>query len=209
MPSQTGWVMLNRLSRLVAITCCHCSRLMRWKAASRVMPALLTRMSTGPSSASTLRDAGLAGLGVGDVPFVDGDAGLALELGRRLVVAGIVGGHLVAHAPAAPARSPRRCRGCRPSPTQLAPYPVCSLIACPWALSAPRAGPLCRRRRSAAPGYVLLSRARRTWRCPCRRRCTRWRGPSWRRACPSRAAGSPARARPKRRSGGRARSPRH
>jgi hypothetical protein len=26
------------------------------------------------------------------------------------------------------------------------------------------------------------SRGRRTWRCPCHRRCTRWPSPSWRRA---------------------------
>ena len=33
-----------------------------------------------------------------------------------------------------------------------------------------------------------VSPARRTWRCPCRRRCRAWRGPSWRRASASRAA---------------------
>ena len=50
------------------------------------------------------------------------------------------------------------------------------------------------------------SRAGRTWRCPCRRRCRGWRGPSWRRASASRRAASSARARPRRRSDGRARS---
>src|SRR5262249_59661328 len=37
-------------------------------------------------------DAGVVG---GDVPFEDRDAGLGLELLRRLVVAAVVGGHLV------------------------------------------------------------------------------------------------------------------
>ena len=52
-PSHTGRVIVNRLSTLVDITCCHCSSVIRWNGASRVIPALLTRISTGPSSAST------------------------------------------------------------------------------------------------------------------------------------------------------------
>jgi acyl-CoA synthetase (AMP-forming)/AMP-acid ligase II len=54
MPGQTGCVMLKTPERLVSTTSRHCSGVMRWNMASRVMPALLTRMSTGPSSASTL-----------------------------------------------------------------------------------------------------------------------------------------------------------
>ena len=78
------------------ITALHCSGVMRWNMVSRVMPALLTSTSTGPRSASTCLmpvDAGLVGR---HVPLVDGDAGLGLELLRRLVVAGVVGGDLVA-----------------------------------------------------------------------------------------------------------------
>ena len=45
--------MANIESRLVRITADHCSKLILWNMPSRVMPALLTRMSTGPSSAST------------------------------------------------------------------------------------------------------------------------------------------------------------
>ena len=58
----------------------------------------------------------------------------------------------------------------------------------------------------AARVWTRLSPAGRTWRCPCRRRCRGWRGPSWRRASAFRRAGSSARARPRRRSDGRARS---
>ena len=53
MPSMTCRVMLNSEPRLVLITAVHCSGFMRWNMASRVMPALLTSTSTGPSSAST------------------------------------------------------------------------------------------------------------------------------------------------------------
>ena len=60
-----------------------------------------------------LADAGRAGIVVGDRPFVDRNAGLGLELRRRLVVAGIVGRHLVAGL-SAPPKSPRRCRVIRP-----------------------------------------------------------------------------------------------
>ena len=45
--------MLNSEPRLVLITAVHCSGFMRWSMASRVMPALLTSTSIGPSSAST------------------------------------------------------------------------------------------------------------------------------------------------------------
>ena len=45
-----------------------------------------------------LLQAGRAGVERGDIPFEDGDAGLGLELLRRLVVAAVVGGDLVARA---------------------------------------------------------------------------------------------------------------
>ena len=52
MPSITGRVQVNIESRLVRMTWDHWSKVMRWKVPSRVMPALLTRMSTGPCSPS-------------------------------------------------------------------------------------------------------------------------------------------------------------
>ena len=54
MPTQTGWVMLKTPCRLVSMTSRHCSGVILWNGASRVMPALLTSTSTGPRSASTL-----------------------------------------------------------------------------------------------------------------------------------------------------------
>ena len=53
MPSITGRVMVKSESRLVWMTACHCSKVILWNMPSRVMPALLTSTSTGPSSAST------------------------------------------------------------------------------------------------------------------------------------------------------------
>ena len=52
MPSHTCLVMLNTLSRLVRITASQSALLIFLKVMSRVMPALLTRMSTGPTSAA-------------------------------------------------------------------------------------------------------------------------------------------------------------
>ena len=49
-----GRVMLNSESRLVRITCSHCSCVIFWSMASREMPALLTSTSMGPTSFSTL-----------------------------------------------------------------------------------------------------------------------------------------------------------
>ncbi len=46
-----------------------------------------------------------------------------------------------------------------------------------------------------------LVSAPRTWRCPCRRRCTGWPGPSWRRASASHATARPGCARRRRRWG--------
>ncbi|MNU03130.1 hypothetical protein D3C72_2470510 [compost metagenome] len=53
MPPQTGCVILNRPDRLVSMTSRHCCGVILWNMTSRVMPALLTRTSTGPRSAST------------------------------------------------------------------------------------------------------------------------------------------------------------
>ncbi len=52
MPSITWRVTLKTLSRLVESTARHCSSVILRKVESRVMPAQLMRMSTGPCSAS-------------------------------------------------------------------------------------------------------------------------------------------------------------
>ena len=54
MPSITARHMLKHETRLVWITAFHCSKLMRCIVASRVMPALLTSISTGPPSAASI-----------------------------------------------------------------------------------------------------------------------------------------------------------
>ena len=54
MPSTTWRVTLNTLFRLVLITSSQSRSVMRLKIASRVMPALLTRMSTPPTTECTL-----------------------------------------------------------------------------------------------------------------------------------------------------------
>ena len=65
----------------------------------------------------------------------------------------------------------------------------------------------CQRRINARPGpHPCCHPCRRTLQRPCRRRCRATRCPSWRCACPSRAAGSPGCGSPTRRSGGRSRS---
>ncbi len=74
-PSQTALVMLKQPPRLTPITSSQAARSIRFIVPSRVMPALLTTMSTGPSSASTCCDAGDAGVEIGDVPFIGLDAG--------------------------------------------------------------------------------------------------------------------------------------
>ena len=50
MPSHTGFVMLNALSRLVLMTASQSALVIFLKVVSRVIPALFTRMSTGPTS---------------------------------------------------------------------------------------------------------------------------------------------------------------
>jgi len=53
MPSITWRVTLNTLLRLVLITAIQSCSVMRLKMLSRVMPALLTRISTGPTTERT------------------------------------------------------------------------------------------------------------------------------------------------------------
>ena len=96
MPSITCRVMLNSEPRLVPITAFHCSGVMRWNMVSRVMPALLTSTSIGPSSASTCLMPAAQASKFDHVPLEHRDAGFRLELLRGLVVAGIAGGDLVA-----------------------------------------------------------------------------------------------------------------
>ena len=52
MPSISGRHMLNCELRLVLITAVHCSIDILWNIVSRVIPALFTRMSIGPTSLS-------------------------------------------------------------------------------------------------------------------------------------------------------------
>ena len=66
MPSQTGRVMVNRLSTLVDITCCHCSRLMRWNSGVAGDAGIVDQDLDRAELGLDLGDAGLAGLGVGD-----------------------------------------------------------------------------------------------------------------------------------------------
>ena len=80
------------------MTSFHCSGVILWNMASRVMPALLTRISIGPRSASTVAIPVGAGLVVGDIPLVGRNAGVVGEGLRLLVIAGVVGGDLVSGA---------------------------------------------------------------------------------------------------------------
>ncbi|MNJ26649.1 hypothetical protein D3C77_211390 [compost metagenome] len=57
MPLMTWRVMLKTLSILTRITSDHWSAVILWKKPSRVMPALFTSTSMGPSCASTSRTA--------------------------------------------------------------------------------------------------------------------------------------------------------
>src|SRR3954465_9068651 len=93
MPSITGRVMLNKESRLVRITADHCSRLILWKKPSRVMPALLTKTSTGPTSLSTCFTPAEQASKSPTSHLNTGNAGLGLEGLRGLVVAGVRGRH--------------------------------------------------------------------------------------------------------------------
>ena len=74
----------------------HCSSGHLVEMPSRVMPALLTSTSMGPSGLGDFGEALGAGVVIADVPFVDRDAGLGLELLCRGVVAGVVRGDAVA-----------------------------------------------------------------------------------------------------------------
>jgi hypothetical protein len=102
MPSITGRVTLKHELRLVQMTSFHCSGVMRWKVVSRVMPALLTRMSTGPSWRSMSRTIASASAAVETSPRAIATStplGAHLRLPRlRLFLVAVVGGDLVAHA---------------------------------------------------------------------------------------------------------------
>ena len=67
MPSQTCLVMLKHESRLVRMTASQSALSIFLNVMSRVMPALLTSTSTGPTSPSDLRDACDARVVVDDV----------------------------------------------------------------------------------------------------------------------------------------------
>ncbi len=62
---------------------------MRFMVVSRVMPALLTSTSTGPSDLGTLPHPLQARLMIGNVQLVGGYAGAIGELARALVIPGI------------------------------------------------------------------------------------------------------------------------
>jgi hypothetical protein len=53
MPAHTAFAMLKQPPRLTSITSSQAARSIRFIVPSRVIPALLTRISTGPSSLST------------------------------------------------------------------------------------------------------------------------------------------------------------
>ena len=52
MPGKVAWQRLKQEPRLVSSTACHLSGVIFWSVPSRVIPALLTRMSIGPKSCS-------------------------------------------------------------------------------------------------------------------------------------------------------------
>ena len=190
MPSITGRHMLNSELRLVLITAYHCSGVILWNMPSRVMPALLTSTSTGPMSRATRARPGGASLVIRNVPLVDVDAGLGLEFGGRLVVAGIIRGDLVA----APLQGlgNRRADAARSAGDDCNPAMLSSLSD-----RFPRAF-LDRRGRiyslaglaEAGAGRSRALALDASSQCPCRRRCTAWQGPFWRRGAASHAATS-------------------
>ena len=52
MPGKVAWQRLKQEPRLVSSTACHLSGVIFCSVPSRVIPALFTRMSMGPSSSS-------------------------------------------------------------------------------------------------------------------------------------------------------------
>src|SRR5438045_4704564 len=77
------------------MTAFHCSKLIRCIVASRVMPALLMSTSIGPSCASIAFTPLDASVEIGDIEFVDRDAGLLAELPPRCVIMSVIGRDLV------------------------------------------------------------------------------------------------------------------
>ena len=96
MPSITCRHMLNSELRLVLITAVHCSGFMRWNMRVAGDAGIVDQHVDRAEIGLDLLEAGGAGVEGRDVPLVDGDAGLGLELLRRLVIAGVVGRDLVA-----------------------------------------------------------------------------------------------------------------
>ena len=173
-----------------------------------------------PEIGLDLLDAGGAGFERRHVPFVDRDAGLGLEFLRRLVVAGVIGGDLVAGG--LERFGNRRADAAGSSRHDCDAWhdllPDLSSVSARLRRHPPLVAVFQNVHGRDKPGHdcrsivdcgLSRSSAPRTSRCPCRRRCTAWRAPSWRCASASRAAASPGRARRKRRSDGRARSRRH
>ncbi len=74
----------------------HCSGVILWNMPSRVMPALLTSTSMGPSSAVDRLDRAAAVLEAADIALHHHDAELRGAGLGRLLVAGIAGGDLEA-----------------------------------------------------------------------------------------------------------------
>ena len=133
MPSITGRVTLKQESRLVQMTSRHCSELILWKVVSRVMPALLTRMSTGPSCASTARTIASASSAAGDVARARARPRCRRHAAApaRRAPSPRCGSSSPPDGPSAPGagRSPCRCRRYRPSPEP--PWMSC---ASPWSV---------------------------------------------------------------------------
>ena len=96
MPSITARDMLKHDERLVWITAFHCSKLMRCIVASRVMPALLTSTSTGPSSASIALTPSAQAAKSPTLNLKTGMPVSALNALRGRVVAAVIGRDLVA-----------------------------------------------------------------------------------------------------------------
>ena len=84
--------MLKQPPRLTSITSSQAVRSIRFIVPSRVMPALLTSDVDRAELGLDLRDAGDAGVEIGDVPFIGLDAGPLGEGARFFLIAGIIGG---------------------------------------------------------------------------------------------------------------------
>ena len=155
-------------------------------------------------------------LEIADVELVDPDAGAVGKFLRPLVVAAIIRRHLAAGLHQ---RDGDRLADATGSARDqcYARHDVILLLCSPPIVPERGRAAFCRVRlkvlRAAGndPGQLTeglrlrVSRAPRTWRCPCRRRCTAWQAPFWRRGASSRRAAWSGCARPRRRSDDRGR----